>query len=186
MSGYLESVPWNALDLSSERLLGNGSGTILTPREDIPSTGCSEVRTCDATSRRTASLTLPTELFRRPNHRSKMEVTVCRPRANHRGYTNSTRFMESSSSMVSWSNSRIGKADIGEGHLNQVLGLCSFVLHNSRENFQLYTKRQSSTFVSRVHTHTCARAHTHTFARDLHTIAPGPLERTCWRRFAAQ
>ena len=23
-------------------------------------------------------------------------------------------------------------------------------------------------------------------ARDLHTIAPGPLERTCWRRFAAQ
>ena len=23
-------------------------------------------------------------------------------------------------------------------------------------------------------------------ARDLHTVAPGPLERTCWRRFAAQ
>ena len=23
-------------------------------------------------------------------------------------------------------------------------------------------------------------------ARDLHTIAPGPLERTCWRRFGAQ
>ena len=23
-------------------------------------------------------------------------------------------------------------------------------------------------------------------ARDLHTIAPGPLERTCWRQFAAQ
>ena len=23
-------------------------------------------------------------------------------------------------------------------------------------------------------------------ARDLHTIAPGPLERTCWRRFAVQ
>ena len=22
-------------------------------------------------------------------------------------------------------------------------------------------------------------------ARDLHTVAPGPLERTCWRQFAA-
>ena len=28
--------------------------------------------------------------------------------------------------------------------------------------------------------HDCARC----VARDLHTIAPGPLERTCWRQFA--
>ena len=66
MSGYFESVRWNAcvqrLDLGFSLIRksfgGMESGPMLTPREKIPSTGGSEEdRTRDAASRRTASPT---------------------------------------------------------------------------------------------------------------------------------